>query len=75
MASNSMIELLQKVKVFPTEAAQQAALQSILIQERTWVCCANCFSLQKDGVCTEHKIIPLPQYAVIGCPHWDGLPF
>lgn len=68
--------LLEAVQHFPTTAARQAALQGILIQDRTWVCCANCLSNDRTtGVCELHKIIPLPQYAVIGCPDWDGLPF
>lgn len=57
-----------------TNAYDQFILQKKLIDDRTWCCCANCFSL-KETICSENNLSIPPQVAVTGCAKWDGLPF
>lgn len=85
MDSNSPLPV-SAIKAARLNPLQQAQAQAELIRNRYWVCCANCLHndshtdvltgiVSGTGVCERHNIIPLPQFAVLGCPDWDGLPF
>lgn len=57
-----------------TDKVAQYGTQKKLVEDKSWVCCANCFNVSEFN-CKKHNLPIPPLVAVLGCNDWDGLPF
>lgn len=52
----------------------QYELQSKIVGNCQWMCCANCNYLN-ETICKQNNLPIPPKVAVLGCRNWDYLPF